>query len=443
MDIARPPGPSISALDALRAFRRDPIGLLSRAAACGDVAYLHLPRFHAYVVNSPDLVRDVLVTGAKDFMKGPTMQAAKLVLGENLLTSEEPHHMRRRRLMQPLFHHERITGYGDTMVRLAERASARWVDGSSLDVHQEMARLTLAIVGATVFDTDVETEDARAVTRALSDLLAMFDRVYSPIFQLLIRLPVPATRRFERRRREVTEIVDRMIAERRAAAARGDDLLSLLLRAQADGIGLTDDEVRDEALTLFLAGHETTSNALTWTWWLLSEHPEVEARLHEELDATLGERPPSVEDLDRLRYTSMVLDESMRLRPPAWAIGRRAIADHELGGFIVPRGAVVVVSPYLLHHDARWYPDPEAFRPERWAWDADASRPRTAFLPFGAGSRMCIGEGFARVEAALLLATIARRWRLHLVPGHPVELQPAVTLRPKHGMVMTLERRRA
>src|SRR5437867_12996 len=236
MDVARPPGPSISALGALRAFRRDPIGLLSRAAAAGDVSYLHLPRFHAYVVNDPDLVRDVLVTGAKDFMKGPTMQAARLVLGENLLTSEEPHHMRRRRLMQPLFHHERITGYGDTMVRLANRASARWVDGSSLDVHQEMARLTLAIVGATIFDTDVETEDARAVTRALSDLLSMFDRVYSPIFQLLIRLPVPATRRFERRRREVTEIVDRMIAERRAGAARGDDLLSLLLRAQADGI---------------------------------------------------------------------------------------------------------------------------------------------------------------------------------------------------------------
>jgi cytochrome P450 len=426
---------------ALRAFRRDPIGLLSRAAASGDVSFLHLPRLDAYVVNHPDLVRDVLVTGGKDFMKGPTMQAAKLVLGVNLLTSEEPQHMRRRRLMQPLFHHERIASYGDTMVRLAERASARWVDGASLDVHQEMARLTLAIVGATVFDTDVETEDARAVTRALSDLLSMFDRVYSPIFQLLIRLPVPATRRFERRRREVTEIVDRMIAERRATAGRGDDLLSLLLRAQADGIGLTDDEVRDEALTLFLAGHETTSNALTWTWWLLSEHPEVEERLHEELDATLGDRSPGVQDLDRLPYTAMVLDESMRLRPPAWAIGRRAIADHELGGFVVPRGAVVVVSPYLLHHDARWYPGPEAFRPGRWASQADASRPRAAFLPFGAGSRMCIGEGFARVEALLLLATIARRWRLRLLPGHPVELQPAVTLRPKHGMVMTLERR--
>jgi cytochrome P450 len=248
---------------ALRAFRRDPIGLLSRAAASGDVSYLHLPRLDAYVVNHPDLVREVLVTGGKDFMKGPTMQAVKLVLGENLLTSEEPQHMRRRRLMQPLFHHERIASYGDTMVRLAEWASAKWANGASVDVHQEMARLTLAIVGATVFDTDVETEDARAVTRALSDFLSMFDRVYSPIFQLLIRLPLPATRRFERRRREVTEMVDRMIAQRRTAVERGDDLLSLLLRAQADGICLTDDEVRDEALTLFLAGHETTSKAAT------------------------------------------------------------------------------------------------------------------------------------------------------------------------------------
>lgn len=400
-----------------------------------------MPRFDAYVVNHPELVWDVLVTGNKDFMKGPTMQAAKLVIGENLLTSEEPQHVRRRRLMQPLFHHERIASYGETMVRLAERCSARWTDGETLDIHEEMARLTLAIVGATVFATDVETEDARAVTRALSDLLSMFGHVYSPIFQLLFRLPVPATRRLERRRAEISAIVGRMIDERRASGTRGGDLLSLLLRAQEDGLGLSDDEVRDEALTLFLAGHETTSNALTWTWWLLSQHPEAETRLHAELDGVLAGRRPAVDDLERLPYTAMVLEESMRLRPSAWAIGRRAIADHALGAYVVPSGAVVVVSPYLLHHDARWFPDPDAFRPERFSTTVAPERPRASFLPFGAGPRMCIGEGFARMQARLLLATIASRWRPRLLADHPVDLQPAISLRPKHGMVMTLERR--
>ncbi|MGH2529219.1 MAG: cytochrome P450 [Actinomycetota bacterium] len=438
---AVPPGPRLSRLAALRAFRRDPIGLLARAAACGDVSHLKLPRFPAYLLNHPDLVRDVLVTGGHHFMKGPTIQAAKLVLGKSLLTSEGEHHSRQRRMIQPIFHHDRIAGYGGPMVEHTLRTAGRWGDGHTLDVHREMARLTLSVVGTTLFGTDVETDEARAVGDALALQLSMFDRVFSPFFRVSMRLPLPSNRRFDRANASLDAVIGRMIAERRATGASGDDLLSLLIRAQEDGAGMTDRQVRDEAMTLFLAGHETTSTALTWTWYLLSQHPEAERKLHAELDDVLGGRAPAAPDVPRLRYTEMVISESMRVLPPAWAIGRRALADHEVGGYEIPRGAVVIVSPYLVHHDPRWYEDPEAFVPERWAEGQGEKPPRHAYFPFGAGSRMCIGEPFARLEAILVLAAIAQRWRLRLAPGHPVELQPVITLRPRHGMLMQVNRR--
>jgi cytochrome P450 len=256
-----------------------------------------------------------------------------------------------------------------------------------------------------------------------------------------MRLPLPSNRRFERSKAALDAVIDRMIAERRSSGAAGEDVLSLLIRAQEDGAGMSDAQVRHEAMTLFLAGHETTSNALTWTWYLLSEHPQVEAKLHAELDEVLGSRPPTVADVPRLRLTEMVLTESMRILPPAWAIGRRALADHHAGPYVIPAGSVVIVSPYLVHHDPRWYEDPETFVPERWTDEERATRSRYAYMPFGAGPRMCVGEPFARLEGVLILATMAQRWRLRLVPGHPVELQPVITLRPKHGMAMTAERR--
>lgn len=439
---ALPPGPRISGLSALRAFRRDPIGLLSQAATFGDVAYLRLPRFPAYLLNHPDLVHDVLVTGSPGFMKGPTMQAAKLVLGESLLTSEGEYHRRQRRMIQPIFHHDRIAGYGAAMVEHAVRTCDRWRAGQALDVHREMAGLTLSVVGATLFGTDVEAEEARSVGQALALQLSMFGRVFSPLFRLSMRLPLPSNRRFERSKVALDAVIDRMIADRRSSGATGEDVLSLMIRAQQDGTGMTNAQVRDEAMTLFLAGHETTSTALTWTWYLLSQHPQVEAKLHAELDEVLGGSRPTVADVPRLRFTEMVLTESMRILPPAWAIGRRALADHRANAYVIPAGSVVIVSPYLVHHDPRWYEDPEAFVPERWTDEERARRPRYAYLPFGAGPRMCVGEHFARLEAVLILATIAQRSRLRLVPGHPVELQPVVTLRPKHGMAMTAERRR-
>lgn len=431
----------LSSLAALRAFRRDPIGLLERLAGLGDVVRLRIPGADAFLLNHPDLVRSVLVTDHRSFHKGPTIQAAKMLLGDSLLTTEEEVHRRQRRLIQPLFHRERIAGYGGAMVRRAGGVADAWRPGEPIDAHVEMARLTLAVVGEALFGTDVDDERGGAVTAALTDALAMFDRMYSPLFRLLTRLPTPTMRRYHRIEAGLRGVIDEMIAARRSEGLAGDDVLSMLLRAREDGAGMTDEQVRDEALTLFLAGHETTANALAWSWWWLDRTPEAEAALHAELDAVLGGRLPTSEDLPRLPTAEAVLSESIRLRPPAWAIGRRAIAEHRSGDIAIPAGSVVVVSPWLLHHDPRWWPDPEDFRLDRWTPEARASRPRAAYLPFGAGPRMCIGEPFAWMEGVLLLATIARRWRLRLVSDRPVEMQAVVTLRPRSGIPMMPEPR--
>ena len=430
----------LSPLGALREFRRDALGLLERLSELGDVVRVRIPRGDAYLLNHPDLVREVLVTRHRAFRKGPTVEASKMLLGDSLLTTEGERHRRQRRLIQPVFHREHIAGYVDTMVRLAEEAAARWEDGATPDVHAEMASLTLAVVTETLFGARRDDRRGATVTRALTDLLGMFDRAYSPAFRLLVRLPTPAMRRFRRIEAELNTIVGGLIAERREAGASGDDVVSLLLRARDDDVGMTDAEVRDQALTLFLAGHETTANALTWTWWLLSMNPDVEARLQEELETALGDRPVRARDLERLGYVEWVLSEAIRLRPPAWAIGRRATADAEIGGVPIEAGSVVVVSPWLLHHDPRWWGDPEVFRPERWAPEESATRRRDVFLPFGAGPRRCVGEPFAWMEAVLLLSTIARRWRFRPA-AEPPELQAVVTLRPRHGLPMVAERR--
>ena len=438
---APPGGPPLLRLGpvgALRAWRRDPLGLLRRAAALGDVVRVPLARFEAWLVNHPDAVHEVLVAEHRRLMKGPTMQAAKLLLGESLLTSEGEFHRQQRRLIQPLFRPERLRRYAAAMVAHAERTAQRWSPGGEVDVHAEMARLALGVVAEALFAADVEQDEARAIGRALSAQLAQFGRIFSPLFPLSVRLPLPATRRFQATRDLLDRTIRRMIAERRAAGATGDDLLSRLIAAEEEGLpGMTDRQVRDEALTLFLAGHETTAVALTWAWYLLGEHPEVEARLHAELDEVLGGRPPAPDDLPRLRLAERVVREAMRLYPPAWAMGRRALGDVRIGGHLLPAGTVVVVSPYLLHRDPRWWDRPEAFRPERWEEEAP-ERPRLAYLPFGAGPRMCVGEPFAWMEAVLVLATLGRRVRLRPVPGRAVALQPVVTLRPRGGLPMTV-----
>ena len=427
------------------AMRRDPLAFLTKLARdYGDVARFRMGPVELHLLNRPEWIRDLLVTHAASFHKGRGLQRAKRLLGDGLLTSENPKHLRQRRMMQPAFHHQRIKGYGEVMVEHAARLSGRWKDGETRDVAREMTRLTLAIVGRTLFDSDVESE-AEEIGGALTTALSLFASTLTlPFMGLLDRLPTRSNRRFERAKARIDATIYRMIEERRRSPGDRTDLLSLLLVAadtEGDGGGMSDTEVRDEAITLFLAGHETTANALTWTWYLLSQNPEAEARLHAEVDAVLAGSPPGAEDLPRLRYTEMVLAESMRLFPPAWIVGRRALEPYEVGGFTVPKDSIVVASQWVTHRDPRHFPDPERFDPERWRPEAREARPKFSYFPFGGGPRVCIGESFAWMEGILLLATLAKGWRLRLAPGHPVVPSPSITLRPKHGMQMTLERR--
>jgi cytochrome P450 len=416
--------------------------LVETAGRYGDVAHFRAGRNKYYLLSHPEHIRDVLVTHDANFTKGPALRNAKVTLGEGLLTSEDPLHRRQRRLVQPAFQPHRVAGYADTMVRYAERLADRWRDGQSIDSSDEMTRLTLGIVAKALFDAEID-EEVRQIGEAMAVTVTMFDRARTPLAPLLNRLPLPSNFRFRRSLKRVVETVERMIEQRRAGGEDRGDFLSILLNARdAEGGGMSDQQVRDEAITLFSAGHETTANALVWTWYLLAQHPQVERRLHGELDSTLPDRPPTADDVPKLTYTRAVVSESMRLYPPAWIVGRQARADYRAGDYMVPAGGVVLMSQYVVHRDARWWPDPLLFKPERWA-DKSAMdrRPRYAYFPFGGGQRSCIGEPFAWAEAVLLIATLARRWRLRLTPGQKVELLPTITLRPKRGIRMQLERR--
>jgi cytochrome P450 len=429
----------LSRMAALRLLRRDPIALLERAAALGDLVQMPLPRARAYLVNDPELAWDVLSIGNKDFVKSPAARNLRWVLGDGLLTSEGERHRRQRLLIQPTFHHDRIARYAAAMIDEAGRFGDQ-LRPAAIDIHAAMSRLTLAIVGRAIFSSEVGSADSAQIAAALNEVLSQFGRQFSPWLPITRRLPIPSTRRFDRAVRTFDRLITEMIEERRRADRHDDDLLSHLLDVREDGEAMSDTQVRDEALTLLLAGHETTSNALTWTWWLLSQHQGAEQRLHAELDDVLGTEGPKIEDLARLPYTDAVIAESLRIRPPAWAIGRQAVTEHRLGNIMLAPQDIVVVSPWLLHHDERWWTDADRFRPERWV-DGDPGRPRHAYLPFGGGPRMCIGEGFASMETRLLLATIARRWRFDLDPSATVELQPVITLRPRHGMPMVAHAR--
>ncbi|MDT5061312.1 MAG: hypothetical protein QOH63_1771 [Acidobacteriota bacterium] len=440
-----PPGPKGQLIGGnFRPFRRDALSYLQQATReHGDIVHFRFGPQHVYFLNHPDHIKDVLVTHHQSFVKGRALQRSKRLLGEGLLTSEGDFHRRQRRLAQPAFHRGRIASYATVMTEMAARTASRWRDGETLDISQEMMRLTLAIVAKTLFDADVEAE-ADEIGAALTAVMELFDMLLMPFSELLEKLPLPHVRRFRRAKERLDTTIYRIIEERRQSKEDRGDLLSMLLSArdeEGDGGGMSDLQVRDEVMTLFLAGHETTSNALTWTWYLLSEHTEVEAKLHAELDAVLEGRSPTFEDVARLRYTEMVLAESMRLYPPAWAIGRLALKDYEVGGYTIPAKSLVLLSQYVTQRDERFFPEPARFDPERWTPEAKESRPQFSYFPFGGGPRRCIGEGFAWMEGILLIAALAQHWRMRLVPNHRVETNAVITLRPKYGMRMTVEKK--
>jgi cytochrome P450 len=441
--VSYPPGPrGRYPGELLLAFRRDQLGLVTRVAReYGDIAHATLGWKHLYLLNHPDYVRDVLVTHQRRFT-GLAFEAAKRLIGEGLLSAQGEAHRRQRRLVQPAFHRDRLPAYGAAMVEHAQRWRDGQHDGAVLAIRPEMRRLTFGIVAETMFgSTDVTTADeVREYINAGGRLFGPLTFFFAPFME---RLPLPSARRFIAARERLDARVYRMLRERRASGVDHGDLLSMLLLAQdteGDGQGLTDRQIRDEVVTIFLAGHETTASALTWSWYLLAQHLEAQQRLHAELDAVLGDRPPGLDDLPRLPYASGVFAEALRLYPTAAIIFRRALEDHPVGEFVIPKGGIVMLSQYAMHRDPRFYPNPDAFDPDRWAPEVRASRPRYSYFPFGGGPRVCIGEGFATMEGALVLATIAQRWRPRLLAEQPAQLDPMLGTRPSDELRLRLER---
>lgn len=424
-------------------FRESPLALLQGLTRRGvDILHVAAGRRNIYIVNHPILIRDVLVTHDWNFIKGPGLRASRPLFGHGLLTSEGELHRRQRRLAQPAFNSARLAEYARAMVELGGATLAGWSDQQDLAIDQEMMRLTLQIVGRTLFTADV-LHEAKDIGDAVSDAVGQFRQLNSPLIQAIGLLRRWVNRRAGRSRRRFERLLSGIIEDHREHPDRYDDMLSLLMASDDEtGTGYMSDELLlDEALTIFLAGHETTANALTWTWYLLAEHPEVEEKLHEEIDRVLQGRQPTPEDAGRLRYTGEIFREALRLYPPAWIVGREAVTGYRLGSMEVAAGSTLLMSPYAMHRDPRFWNDPERFAPERWEDSLAADRPKFAYFPFGAGTRVCIGEHFATLEGVLLITVIAQQWRLHLVPGQEIALQPQITLRPRSSIQMRLDKR--
>ena len=438
-----PPGPR-SFFPGARIFkyRRDMLGYLTNLSReFGDAVSFTGGRRRFYLFNHPEAIRQVLVTHEDCFIKGPALRKAKDMLGQGLLISEGKFHQRQRRLAQPAFHPQRVASYANAMTQFATRMSDRWVDGQTVDLHEQMMQLTLAVVAKTLFDADVES-DVEVIGKAMDISVGMFKRAMIPFGQLLNFLPLPSNFRFWKARRVLWGKIAEFIQQRRNSGVDRGDLLSMLLRAtdsEGDGSGMSDTQLRDECITLFTAGHETTANALTFTWYLLSQNPDVEKTMFEELQTVLQGRVPTAEDVPKLPYMRAVLAESMRLYPPAWGIGREVITECEVGGYTLPSGAVVLVCPWVTHRDERFWPDALRFDPQRWLGKIE--RPRYAYFPFGGGSRSCIGESFAWMESTLLMATLAQKWQAKVIESSPLALLPTITLRPRNAVKATLKRR--
>jgi cytochrome P450 len=410
----------------------------------GDIAFYRFLRVPICQVTHPDDIEIVLVRNASNFHKSRDYAALEFILGRGLLTNEGHSWQTQRQLIQPAFRHENISDYARIMADSTAAHLARWHDKHTCNLHAEMAALTLDIVTKSLFGSKL-THDTRAIG---TEIAAVMDRFFSQAalsFLLPDGFPIPKSPRLLRSRRHLNRVIFSIIRDRRQSPAPATDLLQTLLTASDDqGQRMNDVQLRDEIMTLFLAGHETTANALSWTWYLLAQNPAAERNLHDELDRVLGGRAPAFTDLAHMPYTEMVIKESMRLFPPAWGIGRRALRAMDIRGYRIPKGTNVFILQWLTHRDARFYPDPLRFDPERWRGDPIRSGelPRFAYFPFGGGPRVCIGAGFAMMEATLLLASIAQRYRFALLPDPPVVPFFSVTLRPKHGIPVRVEARK-
>jgi len=446
-----PPGPRTRSPLGLVAFRRDPLATIAMLhRQYGDLVMFRILHRRVYLIADPQLIQEVLVTQNANFTKSPVLKRSKALLGDGLLTSEEPLHLRQRRLTQPAFHRERLRGYAGTMVAFTNEWLERWerewpaliAAGQHVDLHAEAMQLTLSIVSKALYNADMR-RDARSISEVGSAVANMYRLITLPFAEQLIKLPLPVSRQFRAARDRLDKLMYGLIAERRASQEDKGDLLSMLLMAQdneGDGGQMSDTQIRDEILTLFLAGHETTANALSWTWYLLASNPGAERRLFEEVDSVLGGREPLADDVESLRYTYAVFAESMRLYPPAWAMGRTPKEPFELGGYRIPAGVICFISQWLMHRDPRFWPEPKRFLPERWL-TPDTERPKFAYFPFGAGPRLCVGERFAWMEGVLILARVAQRWRFRLAPGARIVPLPVITLRLKYGLPVIPERR--
>ena len=428
----------------LPAVRRDPIGVfLDAARRFGDVAHFRIGARHGYLITNPRDVRHVLQDNARNYHKSPLYEKLRISIGNGLLTSEDDFWLRQRRIAQPAFSRQRISALAAVMSGAAREAVQRWEasrPAAPVDIADEMMRITRTVVLRALLGADLgpfayRVDDAWKV---------MNEHIGESFWSLGLtdHLPTPRQRRFQRARAVLQAAVDHLIADRRRSPSDRGDLLSMLMTARDEETGetMTDRQLRVEVTTFLLAGQETTSLVLTWTWFLLSEHPQARMRLDAELDA-LGGRPPELADLPNLPYTRMVIDEAMRLYPPAWGFSRQALGDDELGGYHLPRGWLAFVIPFVLHRLPAFWEDPDRFDPERFSPERSGARPKFVYIPFGAGPRQCIGNHFALLEAQLVIATLAQRFRLRLVPGHRVEPWPLITLRPRYGMPMFIEHR--
>ncbi|EJL47363.1 cytochrome P450 [Brevibacillus agri] len=430
----------------LLAFRKDPLQFIRDAVAeHGDVVHFRFgPKRHVYLLTNPDQIKEVLVTKQDHFKKGKGLQVARAVVGDGILTSEGKKHMRQRRLMQPAFHRERIAGYGQAMVRQAVELLEDWKAGEVRDIHDDMMRVTLAIITETMFGKSIK-EGADKIGHAIDVGLKYVANKASSFIDIPLSVPTKSNRQFLESNETLDQTIYSLIEERRNSQDdRQDDLLGMLLAArdEDDGQGMTDEQVRDEVMTIFVAGHETTANTMSWIFYLLATHPHVEAKLHEELATVLDGRLPTVDDLPKLTYTSLIVSETLRLYPAAWTINREVVEEVQIGDHTYQPGDTLMMSQFVMHRLERYYEKPDEFIPERFAGDLLKRNPTYAYFPFGGGPRVCIGNNFALMEAALLLATIAQRYRLRLAePGQVVEPEPLVTLRPKNGLPMRLEKR--